>query len=71
MKKNIKNAKLHNYKYVKGSNFMLFEDALEIVHKAAEDLFKKHGEMTAKTPDEMQTALNVVEDYIVNHCGEY
>lgn len=54
-----------------GSNFMETGKALEIVHAMATSLFKQHGEICkpALCPADATTALDTVEDFIVNHCG--
>lgn len=46
--------------------------ALTIVHAMARSLFKDHGEFCepARNPSDAENALNTVEDFIVNQCGE-
>ena len=55
-----------------GSEVMSRGTALEIVHAMARSLYRRHGEFCspAKNPAEVKEALDVVEDFIVNHCGE-
>jgi len=52
-------------------DFMEAGLALEIVHSAAVQLRDRHGEIAspASTPHEFDTALDVVEDLIVNNFG--
>lgn len=46
--------------------------ALEIVHAMADQLFKTYGIIIAPAtcPHDVQTALDTVEDLIVNNFGE-
>lgn len=51
--------------------FMDTGTALDIVHAMAKFLYKDHGEFVqAKTPHEVELALDTVEDLIVNNFGE-
>ena len=55
-----------------GSEVMSLGTALEIVHAMARNLYRSHGEFCspANNPADVEEALDVVEDFIVNHHGE-
>lgn len=52
--------------------FMELGKALEIVLAMAKSLYRSHGEFCepAKCPADVTTAMDTVEDFIVNHFGE-
>lgn len=54
------------------SKFMELGIALEIVLAMAKLLYRSHGEFCkpAKCPADVTSAMDTVEDFIVNHFGE-
>jgi hypothetical protein len=57
-------------KYIKKvySNYMDTAKAMEIVYHMAEELYKRHGEfVVAKNPAEVERALGVAHDFIMNN----
>ena len=55
-----------------GQETMGTGEALEIVWAMAKSLYRSHGEFCppAKCPADVTTALDTVEDFIVNHFGD-